>query len=96
MHIIDLLCAERQYRRGILLMAKRPQYATHPLDEFWVDGTSVYCNENWDGENTATLLCECVSEYTAQGIADVLRYHNHVATLFSWTGPRPPKLRLVS
>jgi hypothetical protein len=70
---------------------KRPKFATHPLDDFWARGTSVFCNEG----NDDIFLCECVSEYTAQGIVEVLRYHNHVATQFSWTGPRAPKLRIV-
>jgi hypothetical protein len=74
-------------------MIVRPNFATHPLDEFWARGTSIYCQD--EGGNGECLLCECVSEHTAQGIVAVLRYHNHVATQFSYTGPTPPKLSLV-
>jgi hypothetical protein len=70
---------------------KRPNFANHPHDEFWTNGTSVIANDV-DGE--PVLLCECVSEHTAKGIADVLNYHNHVATMFCY-GSQPPKLKIV-
>jgi hypothetical protein len=73
-------------------MMKRPTFGTHPLDEFRAVGTSVLA----DRGDEEMLLCECCSEFTAQGIVDVLRYHNHVATQFSWTGPTPPKLRIIT
>jgi hypothetical protein len=71
-------------------MIKRPGWPTHPNDEFWVHGTSVIYDEG-AGE---FILCECCSEYAAQGIVDVLRYHQAVATWFC-QGPEKPKLRIV-
>ena len=72
-------------------MTERPDFATHPHDEFWTNGTSVICNGP-DGE--PCLLAECCSEHTAEGIVAVLRYHNSVATQFCY-GPRKLEPKVV-